>query len=248
MNDLPKIGLSKAVMSAVKLPNGSYNITYHFVLGNYGTGVLNNLSIKDDLTKTFKGDIFSVKSITSLGTLKVNNQYNGNSVIEMLGTGNTLAVGETQRIEMVVNIIPGQDKVTYNNSATAEGSSITGLKTTDESTDGLKPDNGGDVSPKTPTPVDLTRPLEFIPEGFSPNRDGTNDTFVISNSGNKRINLEIYNRWGNIVYKNTDYKNDWAGQSNQGIRVGNDLPEGTYFYVIVLDGKDKYVGSITLKR
>ena len=250
LNDLPKIGLAKSVMAVQKQQNGSYNITYHFVVGNYGTAVLNNVSIKDDLRQTFKGDVFSVKSITSLGTIKVNPQYNGSSNTEMLLAGNTLAVGEVQHIEMVVNITLSGNKGTYNNSATAEGTSPSGLKSTDISTDGLKPDPTvpGDVTPSVPTPVDLTKPAEFIPEGFSPNQDGTNDTFVIRNTGNKRISLEIYNRWANRVYRSTDYKNDWAGQSNEGVRVGSDLPEGTYFYIIIIDGKDKYVGSITLKR
>ncbi|WP_152969666.1 Ig-like domain-containing protein, partial [Pedobacter sp. Hv1] len=250
LNDLPKIGLAKSVMAVQKQQNGSYNITYHFVVGNYGTAVLNNVSIKDDLRQTFKGDVFSVKSITSLGALKINPQYNGSSNTEMLLAGNTLAVGEVQHIEMVVNITLSNNKGTYNNSATAEGTSPSGLKSTDISTDGLKPDPTipGDVTPSIPTPVDLTKPGEFIPEGFSPNQDGTNDTFVIRNTGNKRISLEIFNRWANRVYRSTDYKNDWAGQSNEGVRVGNDLPEGTYFYIIIIDGKDKYVGSITLKR
>ena len=248
MNDLPKIGLAKAATSVVKQQNGSYNITYHFVVGNYGTSILSNVSIKDDLRNTFKADEFSVKSITSLGTLRVNPQYNGNTNIELLATGNTLAVGDKQQVEIVVNIVVGSDKVTYLNSATAEGSSITGIKSTDVSTDGLVPDVNGDVSSSVPTPVDLSRPKQFIPEGFSPNGDGKNDTFVIANAGNKRISLEIYNRWANRVYRSADYKNDWSGQSNEGIRTSSELPEGTYFYIIVIDGKDKYVGSITLKR
>lgn len=248
VNDLPKIGLAKAASSVAKQQNGSYNITYQFVVGNYGTSALSNVSIKDDLRNTFKGDAFSVKSITSSGTLRVNAQYNGNSVTELLATGNSLAVGEKQQLEIVVNVVVGSDQVTYLNSAIAEGSSISGIKTTDVSTDGLMPDVNGDVSSSVPTPVDLSRPKQFIPEGFSPNGDGINDTFVIANAGNKRISLEIYNRWANRVYRSVDYKNDWAGQSNEGIRISSDLPEGTYFYIIVIDGKDKYVGSITLKR
>ena len=248
MNDLPKIGLAKSAKSVVKQQNGSYNITYNFIVGNYGTSIINEVSIKDDLRNTFKGDQFTVKGITSLGSLRINSQYNGTTILEMLAPGSSLIVGDKQQIEIVVNVVVGADKVTYLNSANAEGKSISGIKTTDISTDGIKPDNGGDVSSSIPTPVDLTRPKEFIPEGFSPNRDGMNDTFVISNVGNKRVDLEIYNRWGNIVYKNANYKNDWAGESNQGIRVGSELPEGTYFYIIVLDGKDKYAGSITLKR
>jgi gliding motility-associated-like protein len=40
--------------------------------------------------------------------------------------------------------------------------------------------------------------------------------------------LEIFNRYGTKVYSKMDYTNEWIGQSN----VGNDLPDGTYYYVI----------------
>ena len=43
-----------------------------------------------------------------------------------------------------------------------------------------------------------------------------------------KIEIEIYNRWGNLVYKNTDYQNDWDGKGT-GNFLGKDLPGGTYY-------------------
>ena len=64
----------------------------------------------------------------------------------------------------------------------------------------------------------------FIPEGFSPNGDGTNDVFEIENApANLTYSLEIFNIWGDKVYQSEKYKNDWDG--------GN-LPTGTYYYVV----------------
>lgn len=64
----------------------------------------------------------------------------------------------------------------------------------------------------------------FIPEGFSPNGDGTNDFFEIENvPANLTYSLEIFNIWGDKVYQSENYKNDWDG--------GN-LPTGTYYYVV----------------
>jgi len=64
----------------------------------------------------------------------------------------------------------------------------------------------------------------FIPEGFSPNGDGTNDLFEIENvPANLTYSLEIFNIWGDKVYQSENYKNDWDG--------GN-LPTGTYYYVV----------------
>ncbi|WMI68762.1 gliding motility-associated C-terminal domain-containing protein [Mangrovimonas sp. YM274] len=65
-----------------------------------------------------------------------------------------------------------------------------------------------------------------IPEGISPNGDGLNDSFELSNFQVHRI--EIFNRYGTLVYSKNDYTNEWYGQTND----GDELPVGTYFYTI----------------
>jgi gliding motility-associated-like protein len=87
-----------------------------------------------------------------------------------------------------------------------------------------------------------------IPEGFSPNGDGVDDFFVIQNPNGKSINLQVYNRWGNIVFEADQYQNDWNGRANKGIVIGTDLPDGTYFYLISVDGVERKPKSLTLKR
>ena len=250
VKDMPKVGLAKAIMSSVKQVNGSYNIIYRFTIGNYGVSALNNVNITDNLRTTFNGDNFTVRAVRTLGTLTVNTAYNGTTDVQLLQAGNTLAVGATQMIEMEVNVMPTSTTKTYLNSATAFAQSATGIAVTDISTNGMKPDpnNAGDVSPSDPTGIDIQKPKEFIPGGFSPNGDGTNDKFVIENNGYKRLSLEVFNRWGNRVYISNNYQNDWDGRSNTGLRIGEDLPEGTYYYIVILDGNEKHVGHLTLKR
>jgi len=64
----------------------------------------------------------------------------------------------------------------------------------------------------------------FIPNLFTPNGDGTNETFEIRGLELFAENdLVIVNRWGNQVYKATGYQNNWTGEG---------LNEGTYFYVL----------------
>ncbi|MFD2434757.1 gliding motility-associated C-terminal domain-containing protein [Mesonia maritima] len=46
--------------------------------------------------------------------------------------------------------------------------------------------------------------------------------------------LTLFNRYGRIIYEETDYVNSWCGQDQD----GNDLPTGTYYYVIQLDQND----------
>ena len=250
IKDNPKIGVAKQLVSSTKAVNGSYNITYRLTVGNYGVAPLNQVSIKDDLRATFVGHIIRVTNIKSLGALQVNTAFNGTTDIETLAANNSLAVGQKEQIEFTVNVTLNNGGSKFLNIANAEGTSVTGIKTTDVSTNGLSPDpnHDGNVSPSEPTPVDLQRPKEFIPGGFSPNGDGTNDRFVIENTGFKRLSLEVFNRWGNRVYRSNDYKNDWDGRCTEGISIGQDLPEGTYFYIVILDGKEKFVGHITLKR
>jgi gliding motility-associated-like protein/uncharacterized repeat protein (TIGR01451 family) len=96
-----------------------------------------------------------------------------------------------------------------------------------------------------------------IPEFFSPGGDGINDFFVIENleayPGTKVL---IFNRWGSQVYQSDDYLNNWDGTSDSRFNVGGDqLPEGTYFYVLTLGGQPNdatfgnvYTGYIYLKR
>ena len=87
----------------------------------------------------------------------------------------------------------------------------------------------------------------YLPEGFSPNGDHVNDAFVITYTGPDAVHLEVFNRWGNIVYSNDAYQNDWQGISTHGVTIGKDLPDGTYFYKVVI-GQFQQVKSFTLKR
>lgn len=61
----------------------------------------------------------------------------------------------------------------------------------------------------------------LIPNIITPNGDGKNDTFVISNIDVCQWEIEVYNRWGHEVYKNHDYDNSWSP---------NHLKNGMYYY------------------
>lgn len=98
----------------------------------------------------------------------------------------------------------------------------------------------------------LLVPTEFhIPEGFSPNNDGINDLFVIRGILNfPSNNFSIFNRWGVKVFQADGYKNTWDGSSGDGLKVGgNELPTGTYFYILDLGDESKVIkGTIYLNR
>jgi len=74
-----------------------------------------------------------------------------------------------------------------------------------------------------------------IPEGFSPNGDNINDRFVIPDLAINypNYNIEVYNRWGNMVFKGNASTPDWDGFSNQSGTLGDGvLPVGVYFYIL----------------
>ncbi|WP_082333628.1 choice-of-anchor L domain-containing protein [Mangrovimonas sp. TPBH4] len=74
----------------------------------------------------------------------------------------------------------------------------------------------------------------IIPQGISPNGDGMNDYFDLSNF--RVTKIEIFNRLGTLVYSKRNYTNEWYGQTND----GEDLPVGTYFYTMEYeDGKTR---------
>ncbi|MCH8318576.1 MAG: gliding motility-associated C-terminal domain-containing protein, partial [Bacteroidetes bacterium] len=65
--------------------------------------------------------------------------------------------------------------------------------------------------------------------GITPNSD-ENKTWMINKGSFKdvRLNVAIYNRWGDLVWKSENYLNDWAGTNKK----GQPLPDGTYFYIV----------------
>jgi mucin-2 len=75
-----------------------------------------------------------------------------------------------------------------------------------------------------------------IPDGFSPNNDTINDTFVIGNLAElyPLFTLEIYNRYGNKVYQGNINTPNWDGTSSEGgLKLGDSLlPIGVYFFII----------------
>lgn len=92
-----------------------------------------------------------------------------------------------------------------------------------------------------------------IPDGFSPNGDGTNDTFDVDNLDVlfPDFVMEIYNRYGNLVYKGNASTARFDGKSNQSGTFGQgDLPVGVYFYVFNFnDGVKKPIqGRLYLSR
>ena len=81
-----------------------------------------------------------------------------------------------------------------------------------------------------------------IPRGISPNGDGKNDEFDLS--GFNVSKLVIYNRYGQEVYSKGSYTNEWHGQGSN----GDELPTGTYFYMIERTTGQNHTGWVYINR
>ena len=90
----------------------------------------------------------------------------------------------------------------------------------------------------------------FIPQGFSPNGDGINDTFEISNLLNiyENFELNIYSREGNLIHTAHNTDGFWDGVATKGLLfTGSIVPVGTYYYILVLNDPkypEAYIGWV----
>ena len=84
-----------------------------------------------------------------------------------------------------------------------------------------------------------------IPNTFSPNSDGINDTWIIKNlTLYDKSTVTVYNRWGDKVYYSEGYKSPWDGSNRS-----DTVPFGVYYYVITVEELGaNYTGSVTILK
>jgi gliding motility-associated-like protein len=85
----------------------------------------------------------------------------------------------------------------------------------------------------------------FIHNVITPDGNGLNDTWKITNIETfESADVYVYDRWGKEVLAVKGYQNDWEGVSGT-----DQLPDGTYYYIILFSDTDKvYKGSLTILR
>ncbi|WP_456424315.1 T9SS type B sorting domain-containing protein, partial [Lutibacter sp.] len=76
-----------------------------------------------------------------------------------------------------------------------------------------------------------------ISKVITPNNDGVNDTFDLLGLEDCgfTFNVQVFNRWGKMVFQSNNYQNTWRGYPNvSGLTIGSStiLPTGTYYYIV----------------
>lgn len=92
-------------------------------------------------------------------------------------------------------------------------------------------------------PIVVLAPDLQIPNVFSPNADGINDQFLVDYSGHETFLLQVFDRWGTLLFESRDKLSGWRGI----VESGQPVAEGTYFYQLKI-GQKGYSGSLTLVR
>ena len=85
----------------------------------------------------------------------------------------------------------------------------------------------------------------FIPDAFTPNGDGINDTFGVKGEGLQNFTMRIFNRWGEKIYESNNPKQQWDGTYK-----GKPVQTDTYVFQIIASGigAAERTGSVTLIR
>jgi len=79
-----------------------------------------------------------------------------------------------------------------------------------------------------------------IPNIITPNNDGSNDLFLLNF---QYENMFIYNRWGQKLFESNNNESYWNGRTTS----GNEVPDGTYYYIIVTE-EETYKGFVQVIR
>lgn len=252
---LPEI--IKTATKPVANNDGTFSWKYTISLYNDTPLAIDSIQVEDNLDEVFKTKncTYTVTSMLASGTLVANGSYNGSSVIKTLIDGGRLVANGRDSIKIEVRVNPnGQSgAVSLSNQGLFSCQTQGGATGHTIYIKNVKTDENQSTSPAEPTTTILPEISMSIPDAFSPNGDGINDKFIISHSISTKIDLEVYNRWGALVYKSKDYQNDWDG-TGLGTFLGQKLITGTYFCVYkeikiatgeVLNRNVKY---ITLRR
>ncbi len=91
--------------------------------------------------------------------------------------------------------------------------------------------------------------LFYIPNSFTPNDDGVNDTFNGKGIFIKEYEMMIFDRWGNLIFYSDDKNKGWDGRANHGADIAQ---RDVYIYSIKITDfnqrKHSYKGTVTLVR
>jgi gliding motility-associated-like protein len=254
----PEITLNGAsVVVAAGTPAGDYTLDYTICskaatcscsLATVTVKVMTQINAQDDnITDEIDGRIGN----TNVGNVLGNDTLNDNNVsisqVDLIIIKSATSIGGAPF--PFVDPITGQISVPPGTAA--------GLYTINYRICDISTSNCDDATVTINVAIVLGAQSIVVHNAFSPNGDGKNETFVIENIENFENTVEIYNRWGVLVYETKNYDNtniffDGNSGGRTTIKQSEGLPTGTYYYILnytSIDGKtNKKEGYLYLTR
>ena len=256
------------------LPDGTYSLTYLLSGANSGTATI-------PVTFTNGGATFTIPGVSIVNngqtTIQITALTSPSNTCGITGagalTGNFNVVSDPAPVlndrgelfcgtnvpaptiaDLSANIVGTPNVIWYNALTGGTAYSPSEVLINGTTYFGAVVSANGCESQRLPVTVDLTICDVIIPDGFSPNNDQINDTFEIPNLEllYPNFKLEIYNRYGSLIYTGNKNKPNWDGTAtDSGVALGNNLlPTGVYFYILYFnDGTRKDIqGRVYLNR
>ena len=197
--------------------------------------------------------------LTSVFTVTLTDQWgckNTDQVTIDVRDKPVINAGPDQVLEYAFNTVLGASNLKINE--TGEWSVVSGSGEFDDEHDnntrvtGLSPGSNllkwtvtNGVCPVSSDTVSIRINDLFIPTMITPNQDGKNDIFFINGLENMgKTRLSVFNRWGALVYTDSNYLNNWDGKDFN----GNLLPEDTYFYILKPEKDNPIKGYIVIRQ
>jgi gliding motility-associated-like protein len=84
---------------------------------------------------------------------------------------------------------------------------------------------------------DLCDSYIYIPNAFTPNNDGINDFWMVYGERIEEFHLNIFNRWGELIFETDDINKPWLGQRRDGEHYSEN---GVYLYQVKYRSRDKF--------
>jgi gliding motility-associated-like protein/uncharacterized repeat protein (TIGR01451 family) len=195
-------------ISVTKTSNGAEifegdEFEYEITVTNLGSNDANDVEITDDLPSSVT--YISSRYTASVAGITVNTEVSGSRVrflVPLLPAGSNIVFV----IRVKANSLNGENPLNITNRVT-----VTSAEEDTNPSDNVAEDQN-QINPF------------FIPNVITPNGDGKNDRFVIKGLQKfSRTEIVIFNRYGDHVYEDQSYENDWSAQGQVA---------GTYFYVL----------------
>ena len=205
------------------LPVGITQLVWSLDNGVCGVVSTDTLRISHNVPPVAVNDTFSigVNEVIDLGLIR-NDDLQASDINIYINT--PLSLGNTQRnfedVEFASSIAT-QSRFTYFADENAVGTEVFEYEICNQECPDL-------CSTATVT-INIGENIDCVaPHLVTPNEDGNNDTFIIPCLFNHPgSSITIFNRWGDEVYRDDNYQNDWDGTFQNGL-----LPTGTYYYLL----------------